>query len=98
MDGTPIYDIKPYLTFTDCHEDAKCGYAEEFFDYKLKVENANLLDGVDESVKNDIINCLRLDPRPSYQEDSQRVYGMTYQNYNVKFTVDGDTLHIKEIE
>ena len=74
LDGTPIYDIKPYLTFTDCHTDAKCGYAEEFFEYKLKVENAEVLNGLDESVKKDIINCLELDPRPSYQEDSARVW------------------------
>ena len=98
LDGTPIYDIKPYLTFTDCHTDAKCGYAEEFFEYKLKVENVEVLNGLDESVKKDIINCLELDPRPSYQEDSARVYGMSYGEYNIKFTVDGDTLYIKEIE
>ena len=98
LDGTPIYDIKPYLTFTDCHTDAKCGYAEEFFEYKLKVENVDVLNGLDESVKKDIINCLELDPRPSYQEDSARVYGMSYGEYNIKFTVDGDTLYIKEKE
>ena len=98
LDGTPIYDIKPYLTFTDCHTDASCGYAEEFFEYKLKVENVDVLNGIDEEVKKDIINCLELDPRPSYQEDSARVYGMSYGDYNIKFTVDGDTLYIKEIE
>ena len=98
LDGTPIYDIKPYLTFTDCHANAKCGYAEEFFDYKLKVENVDVLDGVSEEVKKDIINCLELDPRPSYQEDNARVYGMSYGDYNIKFTVDGDTLYIKSIE
>ena len=98
LDGTPIYDIKPYLTFTDCHTDARCGYAEEFFEYKLKVENVDVLNGIDEEVKKDIINCLELDPRPSYQEDSARVYGMSYGDYNIKFTVDGDTLYIKEIE
>lgn len=97
LDGTPIYDIKPYLTFTDCHVDAKCGYAEEFFDYKLKVENVELLDGLEKTVKLDIINCLENDPRPSYQTDESRVYGMTYGEYNVKFTVSADTLYIKEI-
>ena len=97
LDGTPIYDIKPYLTFTDCHVDAKCGYAEEFFDYRLKVENVELLDGLEKTVKLDIINCLENDPRPSYQTDESRVYGMTYGEYNVKFTVSADTLYIKEI-
>ena len=98
LDGTPIYDIKPYLTFTDCHTDARCGYAEEFFDYKLKVENIDVLNGIDEDIKKDIINCLELDPRPSYQEDSARVYGMSYGDYNIKFTVEDGTLFIKNIE
>lgn len=97
LDGTPIYDIKPYLTFTDCHEDANCGYAQEFFNYKLKVENQSVLDGLEKTVKQDIITCLENDPRPSYQTDESRVYGMTYGEYNVKFTVSGDTLYIKEI-
>ncbi len=98
LDGTPIYDIKPYLTFTDCHLDAKCGYAKEFFDYSLKVENEELLDGLDEKLKKDIISCLASDPRPSYQEDNKRVYGMSYGGYNIKFKVDGDTLFITNIE
>ena len=97
LDGTPIYDIKPYLTFTDCHANANCGYAQEFFGYKLKVENQSVLDGLDKTVKLDIITCLENDPRPSYQTDENRVYGMSYGKYNVKFTVNGDTLHIKEI-
>ena len=97
LDGTPIYDIKPYLTFTDCHPDAKCGYAQEFFNYELKVENTSLLDGLDENVKRDILNCLKDDPRPSYQTDENRIYGMAYDKYNVKFTVKGDVLYIKEI-
>lgn len=97
LDGTPIYDIKPYLTFTDCHENANCGYAQEFFGYKLKVENQSVLDGLEKTVKLDIITCLENDPRPSYQTDENRVYGMSYGKYNVKFTVSGDTLYIKEI-
>ncbi len=98
LDGTPIYDVKPYLTFTDCHQDAKCGYAQEFFDYKLKVENVSVLDGIEYTVKLDIINSLALDPRPSYQDDENRIYGMTYDKYDVKFTVKGDTLYIQSVE
>ena len=64
----------------------------------LKVENLEVLDGVSEEIKKDIINCLELDPRPSYQDDNARVYGMSYGDYNIKFTVDGDTLYIKSIE
>ena len=97
IDGTPIYDIKPYLTFTDCHVDAKCGYAEEFFDYELEVHNIELLNSLDNDINNTIIECLKNDPRPSYQDDENRVYFMKYQDYEVKFTVNKNNLYIKEI-
>ncbi len=97
IDGTPIYDIKPYLTSTDCHPDAKCGYAENFFDYKLKVHNEELLNQLKDDDKNCIIECLSQDPRPSYQHDDERVYFMEYENYEIKFTVQNLDLYIKEI-
>lgn len=96
LSGTPIYDIKPYLPFTDCHEDATSGYAGEFKDYKLKVLGENLLDVADERTKRDIIACLMEDPRPSYQEDSERVYAMDYNGVKVKFKVERETLVIVE--
>lgn len=90
-DKTPIYDIKPYLPYTDSHPDAKNGFAGEFIDYKLNVavpENINIpkehLDAV--------IKVLERDPRPSYQNDSERVYGMKYKNFEIKFKVEGETL------
>lgn len=98
LDGTPVYDIKPYLPFTDCHEDATCGYAGEFVDYKLDVLGVELLNSIDEDIKNDIIACLSEDPRPSYQNDEERVYAMDYSGVNVKFKVKDKTLTIIEVK
>ena len=98
LDGTPIYDIKPYLPFTDCHEDATCGYAGEFVDYKLDVLGTELLNSLREDIKNDIIACLSEDPRPSYQNDEERIYAMDYNSVNVKFKVKDKTLTIIEVK
>ncbi|MBQ4098064.1 MAG: tRNA (N6-threonylcarbamoyladenosine(37)-N6)-methyltransferase TrmO [Clostridia bacterium] len=97
LDGTPIYDIKPYLPFTDCHIDATGGYAEKVKDYKLQVVVSNeLLSVIPEEKRQGLIECLSDDPRPSYQDDG-REYGMNYADFNVKFTVKDNTLTIKEI-
>ncbi|MBO7213861.1 MAG: tRNA (N6-threonylcarbamoyladenosine(37)-N6)-methyltransferase TrmO [Clostridia bacterium] len=98
LNGTPIYDIKPYLPFTDCHTDATSGYATEFVMYKLKVENTELLSGLPGEIAGDIIACLSEDPRPSYQEDCERVYAMDYSGVNVSFTVDNDTVKIIKVK
>lgn len=98
LDGTPVYDIKPYLPFTDCHEDATCGYAGEFVDYKLEVLGVELLNDINADIKNDIIACLSEDPRPSYQTDEDRVYAMDYSGVNVKFKVKENTLIITEVK
>lgn len=94
LDGTPVYDVKPYLPFTDCHPDAVGGYADKPKDYKLQV---HLCDDVYELLPQDKIDalkeCLADDPRPSYQEDGKE-YGMNFSGINVKFTVIGDTLTI----
>ncbi|MBQ3116268.1 MAG: tRNA (N6-threonylcarbamoyladenosine(37)-N6)-methyltransferase TrmO [Clostridia bacterium] len=97
LDGTPIYDIKPYLPFTDCHVDAVGGYADEKKDYKLKVQ---YLDDIDKLLPPDLIpaltECLADDPRPSYQEDG-REYGMRFADFNVKFKVEDNTLIVFDI-
>ncbi|MBE5753886.1 MAG: tRNA (N6-threonylcarbamoyladenosine(37)-N6)-methyltransferase TrmO [Clostridiales bacterium] len=94
LDGTPIYDVKPYLPFTDCHPDAKGGYAEELKDYKLKV---NLCDEVFSLLSQEKIDalteCLADDPRPSYQDDGKE-YGLTFAGVNLKFTVQNGTLTV----
>ena len=97
LDGTPIYDIKPYLPFTDCHLNATGGYAEKVKDYKLQVVVSNeLLSVIPEEKRQGLIECLSDDPRPSYQDDG-REYGMNYADFNVKFTVKDSTLTVKEI-
>ena len=98
LDGTPVYDIKPYLPFTDCHNDAIGGYADEQADYKLDL---NLPENVSEYFsKTQLLalkQCLQDDPRPSYQDDG-KVYGMRFSDYNVKFTVTDKTLTVLAIE
>ncbi len=98
VDGTPIYDIKPYLPSSDCHMDAVGGYAEEFTDYKLKVEvPTGVLDKFPKEKLKALIGCLEQDPRPSYQDDD-RVYGMTFSGFNVKFRVKDKVLTVIDCE
>lgn len=98
LDGTPIIDIKPYLSFTDSHPEAVCPFADEKYSYKLTViipdEQAKKLD----SAKLDtLVSLLEQDPRPSYQNDSERIYGMIYEDNEIRFTVNRDTLTVTEI-
>lgn len=98
LDGTPIYDIKPYISFTDSHPDAVCGFTEGYTDYRLSVviplEFEELLP---DDLKASVRELLACDPRPSYHSDPTRVYGLDVADYSVKFTVDGDTLTVKSI-
>lgn len=98
LDGTPIFDIKPYIAFCDSHPDAVCGFSEGYKEYKLKVE---FRDGVLEKLPSDLIepitDLLACDPRPSYQNDPTRVYGLDVSGYSIKFTVNGETLTVKEV-
>lgn len=98
MNGTPIFDIKPYLPFTDCHSDAKFGFSPQNTEHKLQiVYNETTISKIPADKQKTLIDILSLDPRPAYQEDSERIYGITFSNYNIKFTVDGNVLTIKEI-
>lgn len=88
MDGTPIYDIKPYIPFTDSHPDAAGGFARYSPDQLLEVSLgeqwlAKLPAGMEEVLR----SVLALDPRPSYQEDPDRIYGMEFREFEVRFTV-----------
>ena len=96
LDGTPIYDIKPYLSFSDSHEDAKNGFAEESKDYRLEVEGLNGVE--DERMKADMEYILSQDPRPAYQDDPDREYKMDYAGYTVSFFVKNQTVLVKKIE
>ena len=96
LDGTPIYDIKPYLP-SDKIESAFGGYAEDFVFNKLEVVFSEQLKNLlPPKLVAPIIECLADDPRPSYHEDG-RVYGMNYDGYNVKFSVENNTLTVLEI-
>lgn len=98
VDGTPIYDIKPYLPFTDCHEDAIGGYADTHKDYHVEVIFPDdLLSLISDDKRKSIIECLKEDPRPSYQND-QREYGMKFDKYNVKFFVKENVLKVTAVE
>lgn len=96
MDGTPILDIKPYIAYADARPDAVCSYASEAPDMnKLKVEGTTLLPDTDE--KDAIIAVLSGDPRPGYQEDEEREYGLSYGSYNIRFRVSSDVLTVTRV-
>ena len=98
MDGTPIYDIKPYVAYSDSHPDAVSGFADQVKDYALKVEICKeLLTKIDVSKQKSLITILENDPRPSYQNDPEREYGMLFSDYEVFFKVAGDTLTVTKI-
>jgi len=98
LDGTPIYDIKPYLPYVDCHPDARGGFSQRTADYALRVVFPEALESRIEKEKRQAVRgVLAGDPRPSYQHDPERMYGVRYAQYNVKFTVDGDTLTVMDV-
>lgn len=94
MDGTPIFDIKPYVAYADSHPDASGGFTDTAEFKKLCVE---LGDGVTPPLPEGLIEVLENDPRPRYHDDPERVYGMEYDGREVKFRVRGDTLTVIEI-
>ena len=99
LDGTPIYDIKPYLPFTDSHPDAVAGFSEPVREYALKVNFCKeLLSKIDVSRQNALIKILEHDPRPSYQNDPEREYGMKFSDYEIFFKVDGNELFVTRVE
>lgn len=99
MDGTPIYDIKPYLAYTDSHTDARGGFADDVKDYKIEVNfPENLLNQLPEQDKRIVMELLQQDPRPSYIKDESRIYGMAYGKYNIRFQVENNCLTVIEVK
>ncbi|MBQ9485938.1 MAG: tRNA (N6-threonylcarbamoyladenosine(37)-N6)-methyltransferase TrmO [Clostridia bacterium] len=97
LSGTPVYDIKPYNP-ADRIENAKCGFSDGFFEYRLKVEIPDRIKSVlPAELVAPLTECLSDDPRPSYQGDG-RVYGMIYGGYNVKFKAEGQTVFVLSAE
>ena len=99
MDGTPILDIKPYIPYADCQPEATGGFTDTAGDYLLKVEfPPELLERVPEDRREALIGVLSHDPRPSYQRNAERVYGMKFAGVNVRFRVEGDILLVVDCE
>lgn len=87
MDGTPVYDIKPYLPYADCYPDAKGGFADDVKEYELEVDiPAEILGQIPEKYKDNLIEVLKQDPRPGYAREGKE-FGITYGDINVRFVV-----------
>lgn len=98
MDGTPVYDIKPYLAYTDSHPDAAGGFSVTGEEGLLAVEfAAGQLEKVPQRLQKGLAETLAQDPRPAYQNSPQRVYIMDFAEYEIKFTVDGCLLTVTEV-
>ena len=99
MDGTPIYDLKPYLPYADCHPDAVGGFAAQRPEGKLRVEiPESLCTVMSPEVLTALRGVLAQDPRPAYQNDPERVYGLSFAGLEVHFQVDGEVLTVCRIE
>lgn len=99
LDGTPIYDIKPYLAFTDSHPEAIGGFADDVRDYHLSVDFPSaLLNIVNEEKRSSLIKILEDDPRPSYKGDGEKEYGMLFSDYEIFFKVSSGVLTVTRVE
>lgn len=99
LDGTPIYDIKPYLAYTDSHPEAIGGFADPVKEYGLNVVFCKeLLSKIQISKQKPLLKILEHDPRPSYQDDPEREYGMLFSDYEIFFKVEGDTLTVTNVK
>lgn len=98
MNGTPIYDIKPYIAYTDSHPEAVSGFASTPADFLLEVNcPETLLQKVPETQRESLLEVLAHDPRPQYHDDPERVYGMEYAKMEIKFKVEGSQLTVLSI-
>lgn len=99
VDGTPILDIKPYLPYADCHPDATGGFTDPLDGGLLSVRcEGALLSELSAQQREGLLGVLACDPRPRYQEDPERVYGLCFAGKNVKFTVQQDVLTVLAVE
>lgn len=99
MDGTPLYDIKPYLPYVDSHPEAKGGFATPYYEHVIEVIfPGEYLARVPEDKRDALKKVLQQDPRPSYQDDEEKIYGMCFANLEVKFKVKNKILTVCGIE
>lgn len=98
MDGTPIFDIKPYIPYSDSFPEALGGFTDHAGEFLLDVEfPSNLLAQIPAEKRQALLGVLRHDPRPSYQHDPERIYGLSFAGYNVRFSVKDNILTVIEI-
>ena len=98
LDGTPLFDIKPYVPLADCRPEAVGGFSDLHREDRLTVDfPERLLAQVPKEKRAALLGVLSQDPRPSYQHDPQRVYGMAFAGLEVKFTVAGETLQVRDV-
>ena len=99
MDGTPIFDIKPYVPYADAHPEASGGFTDNTEFHRLSVNiTPELETKIPENLREGLRGVLSNDPRPQYHNDPERVYGFTFGDFEVRFRVEGDTLTVTEIE
>ena len=99
MDGTPIFDVKPYIPYSDCKPDASGGFTDQAADFLLTVDfPAELLKKLPEQKREAAIGVLSHDPRPSYQKNEERVYGLTFAGFNIRFMVRDKLLTVLAVE
>ena len=98
-DGTPIYDVKPYVEYADSHPGVRSGFVDSSIWRGLQVElPESLSDRLDKDGREALKGLLAQDPRPQYQDDPDKIYGMAYDGLNVRFKVTGDILSVLDIE
>lgn len=98
MDGTPIFDIKPYIPYGDCHPEALGGFTSTAEDFLLKVNfPQEILEKLPAGKQEAAMELLSHDPRPSYQAQSDRIYGLSFAGFDIRFSVENGTLCVKEV-
>ena len=98
MDGTPIFDIKPYIPYSDCHPEASGGFTSNAGSYLLQVDfPQELIEILPPEKRDAAIGVLSHDPRPSYQRNADRIYGLTFAGYDIRFQVKDDLLTVVEV-
>ena len=98
MNGTPIFDIKPYIPYSDCHPEALGGFTQTADDFILDVNiSADLLEKIPKDKRDALFGILSHDPRPSYQKDTDRIYGLNFSDLDIRFQVSNRTLTVIEI-
>ncbi len=97
-DGTPIYDIKPYIPYADCHTEASGSFAEEKKSYSLQVDISDeLLSCIPKDKQSTLIQTLSQDPRPQYIDDDERIFGFEYAGFDIKFKVTDEIISVVDI-